>query len=64
MKIAREIFDELSDRFDLYSHEQEEVESIISAKLEPVRDALRQHIERGYEYSKGLMDSLDMLEDE
>jgi len=41
MKIASEIFDELSDRFDLYSHEREEVESIIAAKLEPVREALR-----------------------
>ena len=42
MKIAREIFDELSDRFDLYSHEREEVGSIIDAKLELVRDVVKE----------------------
>jgi len=40
MKLASEIYEGLSDRFYHHSHERDEVESIIAAKLEPVRDAL------------------------
>ena len=40
MKLASEIYEGLSDRFYHHSHERDEVESIIDAKLEPVKLAL------------------------
>ena len=41
-KLAKEIFDEISDRFDLFEHERDEVEAIVAVKLESVRKALDQ----------------------
>ena len=54
-KLAKEIFDEISDRFDLFEHERDEVEAIVAAKLDPVRDALQEMCDHS-----GLMGYLEM----